>query len=68
VFECLKRNLYVVGVDINKNETDELKKKNLKGAKIICGDILKVELEKEFDGAICLDFCACLAKRIGNCV
>src|SRR3989338_7662067 len=41
VCECLKRGLYVVGIDINKNEITELKKKRLKGAEIRQGDIFK---------------------------
>lgn len=54
IYECLKRNFKVVGVDINRNETKELKKKNLKGAEIRRGDILKIKLKKEFRGALLL--------------
>lgn len=54
IYECVKRNLDVVGVDINRSEIKELKKKNLKGAEIKCGDILKIKLEKEFRGALLL--------------
>lgn len=67
IYECTKRDLSVVGVDINRNEIKELKKelkrKNLKGTEIKCGDILKIKLEKEFRGVLMLGFLSAISKR-----
>ena len=63
VRECLKRNLDVVGIDINRNEIRELNRKNLKGAEIKYGDILKIKLRKEFNGALMLGIISALSKR-----
>jgi len=63
VYECLKRDLNVVGVDINRNEIKELKKKNLSGAQIKYGDILKIKLKRKFDGALMLGILCVLSKR-----
>lgn len=62
IYECVKRNLDVVGVDINRNETKELKKKNLKGAEIKWGDILKIKLKKEFRGVLLLGFLSAISE------
>jgi len=66
VCECLKRGLYVVGIDINKNEITELKKKKLKGAEIRQGDILKIKLKKEFNGVLLLGLLSALSKKERN--
>ncbi len=63
IFECLKRGLNVVGIDINKNETEELKKKRLKGLLVKQEDILKIKLKKEFSGVLMLGFLCVLAKK-----
>src|SRR3989338_1021789 len=61
--ECLKRGFSVVGIDINRNEIKELKKKNLKGAEIKVGDILKIKLRKEFKGVLMLGILSVLLKK-----
>lgn len=63
IYECAKRDLRVVGIDINKNEIKELKKKNLRGAEIKCGDILKIKLKKEFKGVLMLGFLSAISKK-----
>jgi len=63
IFECLNRNLNVVGIDINKNEVAEIKKKKLKNAKIKRGDILKIKLKKEFKGVFLLGVLCVLNKE-----
>ncbi len=69
IYECLNRDLYVVGVDINENEIKELKKKNLRGAEIKYGDILKMKLKKEFKGVLMLGLLSVLSEsERGKCL
>lgn len=76
VFECLKRNFKVVGIDINKNEIDLLKEKlteqnvpeNL--ARVMQSDILSTDFKSnQFQGAILLGVLSAMPKNDrGNCL
>ncbi len=70
VFECLKRDLKVVGIDINNNETDLLKKKlaeqniSKEFARVLESDILSTNFkDNQFQGAILLGVLAGLSEN-----
>lgn len=59
IFECLKRQIVPVGVDINQKEIAELQKK-LPGVRLLEGNFLETNPGNGFDGAMMLGYLSAL--------